>query len=79
MVHYLALPSHLLCNALYLHQNLYCIPEYNRPFWPQNSVHLQQNVCDVAPAHQISPVIHSFIKHQILQLVNTRVTCPGIY
>lgn len=53
MVHDLALPSHPFCNALYLYKELHCIPEYNRPFWPQNSIHLQQNVNDVASSISI--------------------------
>lgn len=40
MVHNLAVPSHSICYTLNLHKDLYRIPEYGCPFWPQNSINL---------------------------------------
>jgi hypothetical protein len=39
-----ALPSHPVCDVLDLHQDINIVSEYYRAFWPQHTVHLQQNV-----------------------------------
>jgi hypothetical protein len=40
----LAIPSHLVRDALYLHQEVDVLSDDDRALWPKDSVHFQQDV-----------------------------------
>jgi hypothetical protein len=49
MIHQPTLPSHAICYGLYLNQRFDTVSEYNCAFWPQDSIHLQQNIGYITP------------------------------
>ena len=49
MINQLRVPSHSGDDPLHLDQCVNIVPDYNRSFWTENPIHLQENVIRIAP------------------------------
>ena len=62
MINQLRVPSHSGDDPLHLDQCINIVPDYNRSFWTENPIHLQENVIRIAPKKIHVSVITSLKK-----------------